>query len=139
VSTCRHEFISPHLTIQEVIRPTRQATIPGNRKMSLAVRMKAMRLRRRESLQDVADSIGASKTHIWELESGRAKNPSLELLTKLANHFRVPIRSLVGESDQEAKDEDLVRMFRQLSELPERDRAHIDDLLQSYIRRRKEQ
>lgn len=106
--------------------------------MSLAVRMKAMRLRRRESLQDVADSIGASKTHIWELESGRAKNPSLELLTKLANHFRVPIRSLVGESDKEANDEDLIRMFRQLSELPERDRAHIDDLLQSYIRRRNE-
>ncbi|MCW1750012.1 MULTISPECIES: helix-turn-helix transcriptional regulator, partial [Rhizobium] len=48
-------------------------------------------------LQDVADAIGASKTHVYDLETGRSTNPSIELLTKLATHFRVSIADLVGD------------------------------------------
>jgi len=95
-------------------------------------------MQRRESLQDVANSVGVSKAYIWELEKGRSQNPSMEMLTKLANHFQVTIRRLVGE-DPEAKgaDEDSLRMFRQFSELTSAERAVLDDMIQSMLKRKK--
>lgn len=69
--------------------------------MSLAAKLKELRGKSRQSLQDVADAIGASKTHIYDLETGRSTNPSIELLTKLATHFRVAIADLVGEIRRE--------------------------------------
>lgn len=56
-------------------------------------------MRRGESLQQVADAIGASKAHIWELESNRSKNPSLDLLQKLAGHFRTTVAYLIEEPE----------------------------------------
>ena len=38
--------------------------------MSLATKLKELRVSRKQSLQDVADAIGASKTHVWDLETG---------------------------------------------------------------------
>ena len=66
--------------------------------MSLATKLKELRVRKKQSLQDVADAIGASKTHVWDLETGRSSNPSVDLLTKLATHFQVRIADLVGEN-----------------------------------------
>jgi len=40
--------------------------------MSLAAKLKELRGKNRQSLQDVADAIGASKTHIYDLETGRS-------------------------------------------------------------------
>jgi transcriptional regulator with XRE-family HTH domain len=65
--------------------------------MAIGDRLKEMRIRRGESLQQVADAIGASKAHIWELESNRSKNPSLDLLQKLAGHFRTTVSYLIEE------------------------------------------
>lgn len=106
--------------------------------MSLAARIRELRLRSGQSLQKVADAIGVSKTHIWELEKGRSQNPSVELLAKLADHFKVTITSLVGEDLEAAgADEQLMRMFRQAGELEEQDRAVLDDMIRSMLKRRK--
>lgn len=75
--------------------------------MSLAASSKNSGSKNRQSLQDVADAIGASKTHIYDHRTGRSTNPSIELLTKLATHFRVAIADLVG-GDPDRKDESLV-------------------------------
>lgn len=72
--------------------------------MTLGARLKALRLRNGESLQQVADAVGASKPHIWELETGRSKNPSVDLLAKLAAHFETTVSHLIGE---EAADPDV--------------------------------
>ncbi|GLR45574.1 hypothetical protein GCM10007880_60920 [Mesorhizobium amorphae] len=98
--------------------------------MSLAAKLKELRGKSRQSLQDVADAIGASKTHIYDLESGRSTNPSIELLTKLAKHFRVAIADLVGENP-EGKDEEpgLVAMYRDLKSLDPQDRETIQMLM----------
>lgn len=94
--------------------------------MSLATKLKDLRVRHRQSLQEVADAIGASKTHIWDLETGRSSNPSIELLTKLANHFKVRIADLVGENPEGAgEDGDLVAMYRELKDLSQDDRETI--------------
>jgi transcriptional regulator with XRE-family HTH domain len=66
--------------------------------MSLGVRLKELRIRKGESLQQVADAVSASKPHIWELEAGKSTNPSLDLLTRLAQHFNVSISHLLDES-----------------------------------------
>jgi transcriptional regulator with XRE-family HTH domain len=66
--------------------------------MGLGGRLKELRVRKGESLQQVADAVAASKPHIWELEQEKSKNPSLDLLTKLAQHFNVPISYLLDES-----------------------------------------
>lgn len=91
--------------------------------VTLAQRLKELRLKKGDSLQGLADAVGVSKAHVWELETGKSKNPSIELLTKLARHFEVPVAQLVGE-DPEASEEDqeLVAMFRDLKDLTARDR-----------------
>ncbi|MGJ8563103.1 MAG: hypothetical protein ACSHXY_06070 [Alphaproteobacteria bacterium] len=38
-----------------------------------------------ESLQDVPDAVEVSKAHIWKIEKERAKNPSMDLVTRLAD------------------------------------------------------
>jgi transcriptional regulator with XRE-family HTH domain len=88
-----------------------------------AQRLKELRLKKKESLQDVADAVKASKAHVWELETGKSKNPSVELLTKLAEHFAVPVAQLIGEDpDATQEEQELVAMFRDLKDLTPRDR-----------------
>ena len=70
--------------------------------MSLGARLTELRLRKGASLQDVADAVEASKTHIWALEKGGTKNPSLDLLKKLAEHFNVTVEYLAGTGDTES-------------------------------------
>ena len=102
--------------------------------MSLGARLTKLRLKAGQSLQQVADSVDVSKAHIWDLEKGRAANPSMGLVTKLADHFGVSVASLVGE-DAGADDADLTlaRMFRQASKLSEPDREILDTLMQSLL------
>ena len=91
--------------------------------ITLAQRLKELRLKKKDSLQDVADAVGASKAHVWELETGKSKNPSMELVTKLAEHFGVPVAQLMGEDPEATEaDQELVAMFRDLKDLTPRDR-----------------
>lgn len=105
--------------------------------IKLAARLNRLRLRKGESLQAVATAVGVSKAHVWELEKGRADNPSMALVTRLADHFGVSIAYMVGE-DVAADDADieLARMFRQAQDLEAGDRAILDQLLQSFLGRR---
>ncbi len=57
--------------------------------MTLGLRIADLRLKKRKSLQQVADAVGVSKAHIWELEKGRTENPSMALVTRLADYFGV--------------------------------------------------
>ena len=105
--------------------------------MSLGLRIGELRRQKRESLQQVGNAVGVSKAHIWELEKGRTDNPSMALVTRLANHFGVTVSYLVGE-DIEAPDadRDLQRMFRRARELSDAERGIIDDMMQSLLARR---
>jgi transcriptional regulator with XRE-family HTH domain len=105
--------------------------------MSLATRVAKLRRTQGQSLQDVADAVGVSKAHVWELEKGKADNPSMALVTHLADHFGVTVALLVGE-DRNAKDADrqLQRMFRQAQQLDRTGRAILDDVMKSLLKRR---
>lgn len=94
--------------------------------MALAAKLKAARLRKGRSLQQLADDVGASKAHIWDLETGRAKNPTIELLAKLATALDTSITNLVGENPGDADEEpEIVTMYRELKDLDKLDRETI--------------
>lgn len=104
--------------------------------MSLATKLQKLRTAKGQSLQVVADAVGASKAHIWELEKGTAANPSIELLRGIAEHFGVSIASLVGEDPNDAQDEKLVVMYRDLQNLDDNDRQFIELMLESMKKKR---
>jgi transcriptional regulator with XRE-family HTH domain len=106
--------------------------------MGFGARIAALRRSREESLQHVADAVGVTKTHIWDLEKGRTANPSLTVIKGLADHFGVSIASLIDE-DVDAADADqrLARMFRLASDIDPDDLGHLEDLVQSFIKRKK--
>lgn len=105
---------------------------------SLGAKLTRLRLKTNESLQEIADAVGASKAHIWQLEKGKADNPSLSVIQKLADHFGVSVSYLVGE-DREEPDGDvaLQRMFRQAQQLDERDREILDGMLNQLLKSRR--
>ena len=102
--------------------------------MSLGSRLYKLREDRKIALQVVADAVGASKAHIWELEKERKTNPSMALVTRLADFYDVSVAYLVGE-DIEAPDADveLAAMFRQASGLHEDEKQLLTDMMQSLI------
>jgi transcriptional regulator with XRE-family HTH domain len=105
--------------------------------MSLATRVAALRRGKKQSLQEVADAVEVSKAHIWELEKGRTDNPSMNLVTRLADHFGVSVSFLVDEDiDAPDANTDLQRMFRQAKELEPHEREILNDMMQSLLRRR---
>jgi transcriptional regulator with XRE-family HTH domain len=105
--------------------------------MRLGTRIAKLRRQKRQSLQDVADAAEVSKAHIWEIEKGTATNPSMNLVTRLADHFGVTIAFLVGEDiESEDASRDIQRMFRQASMLDDKERAILDDMMKSLLKRR---
>jgi transcriptional regulator with XRE-family HTH domain len=102
----------------------------------LAPKLKELRLKKGDSLQGLADAVGASKAHIWELETGKSQNPSMDLVQRLAEYFQVSLASLLGE-DPEApgEDADLVAMFRDLKRVSEKDRELLKVMLQTMKQR----
>src|SRR3954454_13128248 len=105
--------------------------------MSLATRVAKLRRSKGKSLQEVAEAVGVSKAHIWELEKGRADNPSMALVTRLADYFEVSVASLAGEDVESSNaDPELQRMFRQAQQLDSNERAILDDMMRSLLKRR---
>ena len=105
--------------------------------MSFATRLHDLRITNRLSLQQVADKVGISKAHVWNLEKGQAENPSMELVVKLADLFRVRVADLVGENpDSPDEDPEIIAMFRDLKGLGEDDREIIKGLMEQLKSRR---
>ena len=107
--------------------------------MSLGLRLAKLRQKKGESLQEVADAVGVSKAHIWEMEKGRADNPSMALVTRLADHFGTTIAFLVGEDiDASDADPELQQMFRQAKKLDPRERAILSDMMRTLLAHRQQ-
>jgi transcriptional regulator with XRE-family HTH domain len=105
--------------------------------MSLGARLTRLRLEKGESLQQVADAVGVSKAHVWELEKGRTDNPSMGLVTRLADHFGLSLASLVGEDPSDQGAGKVWRMFRQAGDLLPDDLALLDEMMQTLLKHRR--
>ena len=108
--------------------------------MSFARKLHELRLKDRLSLQQVAERVGISKAHVFNLEKGITANPSMELVLKLAELFRVRVADLVGDNpDAEDQPAEMVAMFRDLKSLPDQDRETIRMLMDTMKKRREQQ
>jgi len=106
--------------------------------MSFAKRLAELRMSKGMSLQQVADRVGISKAHVWNLEKGQADNPSMELVIKFAELFRVRVADLVGENpDADDQEPEMVAMFRDLKKLDARDRDVIRGLMEQFNQKNK--
>ena len=104
----------------------REATV------DIGERLFSLRQKTKESLQEVADLVGVSKAHVWELEKGRSKNPSFELVQKLAAHFTVSVDVLTGSGEEpDAKELQVGRLNRGFEELSDRDRDIVEQMIKS--------
>ncbi len=100
--------------------------------MQIGERLHSLRQKSGQSLQAVADAVGISKAHIWELEKGHSQNPSFDLVRKLAKHFGVSIDALIGEEEEpDANSLQIERIHRGLEDLTERDRAVVEDTIRA--------
>ncbi len=70
---------------------------------SFAANLKAFRHEARLSLNEIGIVAGCTKSHVWEMESGRASNPGLAILVRLADHFEVSLDELVGRIPRDPK------------------------------------
>ena len=106
--------------------------------MSFARKLHDLRIAQRRSLQNVADAVEISKAHVFNLEKGITANPSMDLVVKLADLFRVRVSDMVGENpDAEDEPAEMVAMFRDLKNLGEPEREMIRMLMETMKNKRK--
>lgn len=98
--------------------------------MNIGEQLFSLRQKTGETLQEVADKVGVSKAHVWELEKGRSRNPSFELVLKLATHYGVSIDVLTGDAaEPAAEDLQIERIHRDLDSLSNRDRNIVEQMI----------
>lgn len=106
--------------------------------MPLGQRLTKLRLAHDLSLQQVADAVGVSKAHIWELEKGRSSNPSIFLMKNLAAHFGVTLDDLVSDPPRRVQErKELAKLFREAKDLTKEDLALLEALA-AQLRKRQE-
>jgi len=64
---------------------------------NFGTKIKTERKRRRLTLEEVGEMIGAGKSYIWELENKKRSNPSAKTALKLARIYEVPLEYLVDD------------------------------------------
>ena len=99
--------------------------------MSIAEKLCKLRQGKSQSLQVVADAVGASRAHIWEVETGRTKKPSLDLVRRLADHYGVSVGWLVGEVDEGNVDQEATALYRTFQSLSPHNKQHIQAIIDS--------
>lgn len=105
--------------------------------MSLGSKLTELRLRKGASLQQVADAVDVSKTHIWGMEKGTTNNPSLDLLKKLAEHFNVTVEYLAGTGAAESlADVDAQQFFRDFKKLSEAEQTVLKQTLEIFKKKK---
>ena len=108
--------------------------------MSFARKLHDLRHAQRKSLQDVATAVGISKAHVFNLEKGITANPSMDLVVKLAELFRVRVADLVGEGPHASEEPaEMVAMFRDLKSMDKDDRDTILMMMEAMKKRRSRQ
>lgn len=74
-------------------RSDRNPTITTHMAAYIQARRKALGL----SLGGLAARVGSSKAHIWALERGQSKNPTLWLILALCEALQCSLNSLIGQ------------------------------------------
>ena len=99
--------------------------------MSVATKLAELRRQAKQSLQAVADAVGVSRAHVWEIETGRTKNPSLDIVRRLADHYGVSVGWFAGEVDDGTVDQQANALYQTLQSLSPENRQHVKAIIDS--------
>ncbi len=95
-------------------------------------KIKALRIGKDWSLDDLAKESGASKSYLWELENRPERKPSAEKLGSIASALGVTTDYLMDDKatfdDAELKE----AFFRQFNRLEETDKTRVMDLIKAW-------
>jgi transcriptional regulator with XRE-family HTH domain len=98
----------------------------NNKAKSMGEKIRDLRMRSERSLQQLADAVGVSTPHIYELEHDKVNNPSVTVIKKIAEIFDVTASYFLENND----DTQFQVMFRDLqkdfSELSSKDREVVE-------------
>ncbi|WP_312099036.1 helix-turn-helix domain-containing protein [Niallia sp.] len=86
--------------------------------MLVGVKVKKIRLKRGYSINELSDRSGVSKSYLSYIERGIQKNPSLQVLTKLANTLDTNVEDLLDNNNTaiDGIDEDWVSLVEKAIE-----------------------
>lgn len=93
--------------------------------MEARERIRELRKKNNVSFRELANKIGLSKSYLHSLEKGMIKNPSFDMLSKLAKEFGVTVEYLVtNDSDIETtQDMAMFLKYKSISHV-DRDKLH---------------
>jgi XRE family transcriptional regulator of biofilm formation len=97
-------------------------------------KIKELRIKRGLSLTELSKIAGVSKSYLSFIERGKQKNPSIEVLEKLASALKVDVHSLL--SGQSYKQSEISFLDKEVIDLAlEMSKANIDkDKLRQLIK-----
>ena len=108
--------------------------------MEIGQRIKQLRTEKQFTQSDLSKLINITYVQIGRYEKGKS-NPSSEVLQKLANALDTTTDFLMkGNTEQvqaQLSDKELLKQFREVELLPERDKSIIKELIDAFITKRK--
>ncbi len=105
--------------------------------MTLGEKIKEFRKKKSLSQTELGNLIGVHYSHVGKYE-GNQQVPSTETLKKLASVFEVSIDYLLNDDADNAvkvsfSDEELLRDFKAVENLPENDKKVIKELINAFL------
>ena len=101
-------------------------------KMSLPVRLIALRKERGLTQQGMADTIGIHVNSLKKYEAGQAQ-PSLDVLKKIAKAIHVSTDFLLFEEHERSPNDEFALQFEAVSQLPREEQNVVKEVLESLI------
>ena len=101
-------------------------------KMSLPVRLIALRKERGLTQQGMADTIGIHVNSLKKYEAEQAQ-PSLDVLKKIAKAIHVSTDFLLFEEHERSPNDEFALQFEAVSQLPQEEQNIVKEVLESLI------
>ena len=106
----------------------------------LGDRIRKLRRERDWTQRDLAEKVGVDYKNVSNYEVGRLV-PSLKTLQRLADAFGVAVQELQNENSEEPvlaiEDPELLKLFRELSTLPDPEREHVKWMLSAIVKQKR--
>lgn len=113
-----------------------------NQELMTAERLRLLRKERGLTQKQLEERTGIAQRNISSYEAGKLK-PSARTLQRLAEGLHVRVEDLVGSKPADPRlalqDNELLEMFREVSQLPEQERSKLTWVISLAIRQNKMQ
>lgn len=100
----------------------------------LSDRLKKARKEKGFTLEKLANSIGSSKSYLWQIENGQKTNPSFDMILKISKVLDIPIDYFACENDSlQSKGQKGSNLLTQIDKLDSTSKQIIENLIKHLI------